>query len=90
MSRVSLTFSRPPATAMGPAEEDKSQSVCAKYTCGTLGVVGHCEEFDPVLVHRAKMEEKDFVDKMGVYDIVREERVPSHSHHVGHGKHGVG
>ena len=35
-----------------------------------LGAVGHCEEFDPVLVHGAKMEEKDFVDKMGVYDVV--------------------
>ena len=23
-----------------------------------------------VLVHRAKMEEKDFIDKMGVYDVV--------------------
>ena len=41
-----------------------------QYTCGTLGVVGHCEEFDPVLVRRAKMEEKDFVDKMGVCDVV--------------------
>ena len=30
----------------------------------------HCEEFDPVLVHRAKMEEKNFIDKMGVYDVV--------------------
>ena len=30
----------------------------------------HCEEFDPALVHRAKMEEKDFIDKMGVYDVV--------------------
>ena len=29
---------------------------------GTLGAAGHCEEFDPVLVHRAKMEEKDFID----------------------------
>ena len=26
--------------------------------------------FDPVLVHRAKMEEKDFIDKMGVDDVV--------------------
>ena len=33
---------------------------------GILRAVGHCEEFDPVLVHRAKMEEKDFTDKMGV------------------------
>ena len=37
----------------------------------SLGLVGHCEEFfDPVLVHRAKMEEKDFVDKMGVCNVV--------------------
>ena len=27
-------------------------------------------QFDPVLVHRAKMEEKDFEDKMGLYDVV--------------------
>ena len=31
---------------------------------GILGAVRHCEEFDPILVHRAKMEEKDFIDKM--------------------------
>ena len=37
---------------------------------GILGAVGHCEVFDPILVHRAKMEEKDFTDKMGVYDVV--------------------
>ena len=34
------------------------------------GAVGHCEEFDPALVDRAKVEEKDFIDKMGVYDVV--------------------
>ena len=28
--------------------------------CGILVAVGHCEEFDPALVHRAEMEEKDF------------------------------
>ena len=33
---------------------------------GILGTVGHCEDF----VHRAMMEEKDFIDKMGVYDVV--------------------
>lgn len=27
-------------------------------------------QFDPVLVHRPKMEEKDFLDKMGLYDVV--------------------
>ena len=41
-----------------------------QHKCGTLGAVGHCEVFEPVLVHRAKMDEKDIVDKMGVYDIV--------------------
>ena len=39
----------------------------------TSGILGHCEEFDPVLVHRAKTQEKDFVDKMGVVRC-REER----------------
>ena len=42
----------------------------AEHKRGILGAVGHCEEFDPVLVHRAKMDEKDFIDKMGVYDVV--------------------
>ena len=41
-----------------------------QHRCGTLDVVGHCKEFDPVLVHRARMEEKNFVDKMKVYDVV--------------------
>ena len=27
-------------------------------------------QFDSDLVHRAKMEEKDFVDKMGLYDVI--------------------
>ena len=30
-----------------------------QHKCGILGAVGHCEESDPALVHRAKMEEKD-------------------------------
>ena len=41
-----------------------------QHKCGILGAVGHCEEFDAVLVHRAKMEEKDFKDKIGFYDVV--------------------
>ena len=40
-----------------------------QHKCGILGAVRHCEEFDPVLVHRAKMEENDFMNRMGVYDI---------------------
>ena len=41
-----------------------------QHKCGILVAVGQCEEFDPALVHRAKMEEKDFIDKMGVHDVV--------------------
>ena len=41
-----------------------------QHKCGILGAVGHCEEFDAVLVHRANMEEKDFKDKIGFYDVV--------------------
>ena len=48
----------------------KTIAKCVRqHKCGILGAVGHCEEFDPVLVHRAKMEENDFINKMGVYDI---------------------
>ena len=51
--------------------ERKTIGKCARqHIRGILGAVGHCEEFDPVLVHRAKMDEKDFIDKMGVYDVV--------------------
>ena len=40
-----------------------------QHKCGVLGAVGNCEEFDPVwfIVLRWK---KDFIDKMGVYDVV--------------------
>ena len=48
----------------------KTRKCVRQHKRGILGAVGHCEEFDPVLVHRAKMEEKDFIDKMGVYDVV--------------------
>ena len=37
---------------------------------GVMGAVRRCEEFDPALVQRAKMEETDFIDKMGVYNVV--------------------
>ena len=33
-------------------------------------LLGIAKKFDPVLVHRAKMEEKDFIDKIGVHDVV--------------------
>ena len=48
----------------------KHREVCSSTQRGILGAVGHCEEFDPALVHRAKMEEKDFTDMTGVYDVV--------------------
>ena len=39
----------------------KTIAKCVRqHKCGILGTVGHCEEFDPPLVHRSKMEEKDF------------------------------
>ena len=65
-----------------------------QHKCGTLGAVGHREEFDPVVGHRAKMDEKDTVDKMGVYDIVPRsdaaaKGLSGHSNKVGHGEHGV-
>ena len=41
-----------------------------QHKCGILRAVGHCEEFDQALVHRAKMEGKDFIDQMGVCDVV--------------------
>ena len=49
----------------------KTIGKCAhQHKRGILGAVGHCEEFDQALVHRAKMEENDFTDKIGVYDVV--------------------
>ena len=49
----------------------KTIAKCVRqHKCGTPEAVGHCEEFDPALVHRVKMEEKDFTDKKGVYDPV--------------------
>ena len=70
-----------------------SRGVCVNK-CGTLGAVAHCAEFDPVLVQRAKMEEKDFMDKMGVYDVVprsaaAEKMVPCYSHQMGHSQQGI-
>ena len=48
----------------------KTIAKCVRqHNCGILVAVGHCEEFDPALVHRAKLE-KDFIDKMGVCDVV--------------------
>ena len=64
-----------------------------QYKCGNLEAVEHYEEFDAVLVHRAKMEEKDFVDKTGLWfgPTIRrcEEGVPSRSYQMGHSEHGV-
>ena len=54
-------------------------------------VMGHCEGLDPVWVHRAKMEEKDFVDKMRVCDMVpRSDAAKKGCRQVGHGEQGVG
>ena len=67
MSRVFFDLLAAARDSNGSLQKRTIAKCVRQYTCGTLGVVGHCEEFDPVLVHRATMEEKDFVDKMGVY-----------------------
>ena len=41
-----------------------------RHGCGVVGAVDNYTQFDPDVVHWAKMEEKDFVDKMRVYDVV--------------------
>ena len=56
---------------------------------GIVGAVGHCEEFDPSLVHRAKIEEKDIIDKMGVYDVVPRSDCACYSHQMGYSQQGV-
>ena len=54
------------APRRGGRMERRTVAKCARqHTCGVVGS-GKCVQFDPVLVHRAKMEEKDFVDKMGL------------------------
>ena len=70
MNRVFSIFLLVPVMAVAVCRGKPSASVFVNTNVAFWGAVGHCEEFDPVLVHRAKMEEKDFIDKMGVYDIV--------------------
>ena len=69
MSRVLLISLLQPAIAMVTCRGKPSRNVCVNTNVASWAV-GHCEEFDPVLVPRAKMEEKDFIDKMGVCDVV--------------------
>ena len=90
MSRVSSISLLQPATAMVTCRGKPSRSVYVNTNVASWGAVGHCEEFDPALVHRAMMEEKDIIDKMGVYDVVArydaaEKRMPCHSHTVNKG-----
>ena len=70
MNRVFSIFLLLPVTAMAICRRKPLGSVFRQHKRGILGAVGHCEEFDPVLVHRSKVEEKDFIDKMGVFDVV--------------------
>ena len=69
-SRVSSISLLQPAIAMVTCRGKPSRKCARQHKCGILGAVGHCEDVDPALVHRAKMKEKDFIDKMGVYDVV--------------------
>ena len=72
MNRVFSIFLLLPVMAMVICRKKGKPpgSVFDNTNVASWGAVGHCEEFDPVLVHRAKMEEKDFIDKMRVYDVV--------------------
>ena len=72
MSNESCLLDLLPAARAGNGNlQKKTIGKCVRqHKRGILGAVGHCEEFDPVLVHRAKMDEKDFIDKMGVNDVV--------------------
>ena len=60
MRRVSSISLLQSAMALVTCRGKPSRSVYVSTNVGILGTVGHCEEFDPALVHRAKMEEKDF------------------------------
>ena len=66
MSRAFSIFFLLPVAAMAVCGEKTIGKCVQQHKRGILGAVGHCEDFDPVLVHRAKMEEKDFI----VYDVV--------------------
>ena len=70
MSRVSSIFLAAARNSNGNLQRNTIAKCVRQHKCGILWAVGHCEEFDPALVHRAKMEERDFIDKMGVYDVV--------------------
>ena len=65
-----LDFFAAARNSNGNLQRKTIEKCVRQHTCGILGCSWHCEEFDPVLVHRAKMEEKDFIDKMGVDDVV--------------------
>ena len=67
---VSLTVLAAARSSNGDLQEKTIARCVRQHKCGILGVMGQCEEFDLVLVHRAKMKEKDFIDKMGVCDVV--------------------
>ena len=70
INRVFSIFLLLPVMAIGNLQRKTIGKCVRQLNCGILGAVGHCEEFDPVLVHRAKMEEKDFLVQMGVCDVV--------------------
>ena len=49
--------------------ERRTIAKCARQRkCGVVGAVESCVPFDLVLVHRAKMEEKDFKDNSRVVE----------------------
>ena len=72
----------------------KTTGKCVRqHKRGILGSVGHCEEFAPVLVRRAKMEEKRHHRQDGSLrrcPTIRccGEGMPCHSHQMGHNQQG--
>ena len=70
MNRVFSIFLLLPVLAMEICRGKTIGKCVRQHKSDILGAVGHCEEFDLVLVHRAKMEEKDLMDNMGVSDVV--------------------
>ena len=58
MNRVFSIFLLLPLMVMVVCRGKPSGSVLVNTNMASLGAVGHCEEFNPVLVHRAKMEDK--------------------------------
>ena len=59
-----------PVMAMVICSGKPSGNVLVNTNVASWELLGIAKNSDPVLLHRAKMEEKDFIDKMRVCDVV--------------------